>query len=163
MRQNQGCKFDGAYGMLNDLEKMNLKPTANMYNAILRGYFREVVSFVSSDAVSILIEVVSFVSSDAFAIPVLVALGPLNHERGTKPGREHIHPLMVSSRANLSKLSGLVVDKTSSSEDLHERSSPSWPKTANNGRRFARSVNEVELTRKQDRKHYTRRVPFSHP
>ncbi|XP_048327148.1 pentatricopeptide repeat-containing protein At4g21880, mitochondrial isoform X3 [Ziziphus jujuba] len=33
--------FDGAYGMLNDLEKMNLKPTANMYNAILRGYFRE--------------------------------------------------------------------------------------------------------------------------
>ncbi|XP_048330398.2 pentatricopeptide repeat-containing protein At4g21880, mitochondrial isoform X1 [Ziziphus jujuba] len=33
--------FDGAYGMLNDLEKMNLKPTANMYNALLGGYFRE--------------------------------------------------------------------------------------------------------------------------
>ncbi|XP_015897824.3 pentatricopeptide repeat-containing protein At4g04790, mitochondrial [Ziziphus jujuba] len=33
--------FDGAYGMLNDLEKMNLRPTANMYNAILGGYFRE--------------------------------------------------------------------------------------------------------------------------
>nr|XP_023876966.1 pentatricopeptide repeat-containing protein At4g04790, mitochondrial-like [Quercus suber] len=33
--------FEGAYGMLEDLEKMNLTPTANMYNAIMAGYFRE--------------------------------------------------------------------------------------------------------------------------
>lgn len=35
-------QFEGAYGMLKDLEKMNLTPTANMYNAIMAGYFREV-------------------------------------------------------------------------------------------------------------------------
>lgn len=36
--------------MLNDMEKKNLKPTVIIYNAIMGGYFREVVSFVSSDA-----------------------------------------------------------------------------------------------------------------
>lgn len=40
--------------MLNDLEKMNLKPTVVMYNAIMGGYFREVVSFVSSDTFPVL-------------------------------------------------------------------------------------------------------------
>lgn len=34
--------------MLNDLVKMNLIPTANMYNAIMAGYFREVTFFVCS-------------------------------------------------------------------------------------------------------------------
>ncbi|KAK1375310.1 Pentatricopeptide repeat-containing protein, mitochondrial [Heracleum sosnowskyi] len=33
--------YDGAYGMIRDLEKMNLIPTAGMYNAILSGHFRE--------------------------------------------------------------------------------------------------------------------------
>ncbi|XP_059659603.1 pentatricopeptide repeat-containing protein At4g04790, mitochondrial-like isoform X2 [Cornus florida] len=33
--------FDGAYGMIVDLQKMNLTPTASMYNAIMLGYFRE--------------------------------------------------------------------------------------------------------------------------
>lgn len=33
--------FEGAYGMLKDLEKFNLKPTTHMYNAIMAGYFRE--------------------------------------------------------------------------------------------------------------------------
>ncbi|KAK3001078.1 hypothetical protein RJ639_022249 [Escallonia herrerae] len=33
--------FDGAYGMIDDLEKMNLIPSASMYNAIMAGYFRE--------------------------------------------------------------------------------------------------------------------------
>ncbi|KAK2984793.1 hypothetical protein RJ640_004618 [Escallonia rubra] len=33
--------FDGAYGMIDDLEKMNLMPSASMYNAIMAGYFRE--------------------------------------------------------------------------------------------------------------------------
>ncbi|MCD7463903.1 hypothetical protein HAX54_051680 [Datura stramonium] len=33
--------FEGAYGMLKDLEKFNIKPTTGMYNAIMVGYFRE--------------------------------------------------------------------------------------------------------------------------
>ncbi|KAJ7948482.1 Pentatricopeptide repeat-containing protein [Quillaja saponaria] len=33
--------FVGAYDMLDGLEKMSLKPTASMYNAIMAGYFRE--------------------------------------------------------------------------------------------------------------------------
>ncbi|KAL0362267.1 UNVERIFIED_CONTAM: Pentatricopeptide repeat-containing protein, mitochondrial [Sesamum calycinum] len=33
--------FVGAYGLINDLERMNLTPTASMYNCILSGYFRE--------------------------------------------------------------------------------------------------------------------------
>ncbi|KAK4714848.1 hypothetical protein R3W88_020755 [Solanum pinnatisectum] len=33
--------FEGAYGMLKDLEKFNMMPTTNMYNAIMGGYFRE--------------------------------------------------------------------------------------------------------------------------
>lgn len=33
--------FEGAYGMLKDLEKFNVTPTASMYNAIMGGYFRE--------------------------------------------------------------------------------------------------------------------------
>ncbi|XP_068668087.1 pentatricopeptide repeat-containing protein At4g04790, mitochondrial-like isoform X2 [Aristolochia californica] len=33
--------FEGAYNMLKDLEEMDVKPTPNMYNAIMAGYFRE--------------------------------------------------------------------------------------------------------------------------
>ncbi|XP_072067630.1 pentatricopeptide repeat-containing protein At4g04790, mitochondrial isoform X1 [Arachis hypogaea] len=33
--------FKGAYKMVDDLEKMNFKPTTAMYNAIMAGYFRE--------------------------------------------------------------------------------------------------------------------------
>ncbi|KAH7528851.1 hypothetical protein FEM48_Zijuj05G0121600 [Ziziphus jujuba var. spinosa] len=149
--------FDGAYGMLNDLEKMNLKPTANMYNALLGGYFRELVSFVSSDA---------------FADPVFVHLKRQDQPNAKSlseifnPRRDEALSVFLidpAKQANLSKLSGLVAARTSSSEDLHERSGPSQPKTANNGGRFGRSVNEVESTRKQDRKHYTQRMPSSRP
>jgi hypothetical protein len=35
-------QFEGAYGLLDDLKKLNLAPTASMYNAIMGGYFREV-------------------------------------------------------------------------------------------------------------------------
>ncbi|KHN46552.1 Pentatricopeptide repeat-containing protein, mitochondrial [Glycine soja] len=34
-------QFEGAYRMIADLEDMNFKPTTNMYNAIMAGYFRE--------------------------------------------------------------------------------------------------------------------------
>lgn len=33
--------FQGAYEVMNDLEKMNLVPTVNMYNAIMAGYLHE--------------------------------------------------------------------------------------------------------------------------
>ncbi|GLT51456.1 hypothetical protein SLA2020_248650 [Shorea laevis] len=33
--------FGGAYAMLSDSRKMNVKPVASMYNAIMAGYFRE--------------------------------------------------------------------------------------------------------------------------
>ncbi|KAK8464182.1 hypothetical protein PHAVU_011G140050 [Phaseolus vulgaris] len=33
--------FEGAYKIIGDLEEMNFKPTTNMYNAIMAGYFRE--------------------------------------------------------------------------------------------------------------------------
>nr|XP_043608051.1 pentatricopeptide repeat-containing protein At4g04790, mitochondrial-like isoform X2 [Erigeron canadensis] len=33
--------FDGAYGVMKDLKKLNKQPTANMYNAIMGGYFRQ--------------------------------------------------------------------------------------------------------------------------
>ncbi|XP_040863643.1 pentatricopeptide repeat-containing protein At4g04790, mitochondrial isoform X2 [Glycine max] len=33
--------FEGAFRMIADLEDMNFKPTTNMYNAIMAGYFRE--------------------------------------------------------------------------------------------------------------------------
>lgn len=35
-------QFKGAYDMLKESEKMNIIPTANLYNAIMAGYFREV-------------------------------------------------------------------------------------------------------------------------
>lgn len=35
-------QFDGAYAMLDDVKKMNLMLTANMYNSIMAGYFRQV-------------------------------------------------------------------------------------------------------------------------
>lgn len=35
-------QFERAYEMVNELQKMNFKPTAAMYNAIMAGYFREV-------------------------------------------------------------------------------------------------------------------------
>ncbi|KAJ6894491.1 hypothetical protein NC652_028301 [Populus alba x Populus x berolinensis] len=34
-------QFDGAIGLLNDLKKLNMTPTAGMYNAIMDGYFQE--------------------------------------------------------------------------------------------------------------------------
>lgn len=37
-------QFDSAYSLLDDLKEMNLMPTASMYNAIMAGYFRKVIS-----------------------------------------------------------------------------------------------------------------------
>lgn len=90
--------------------------------------------------------------------------GPLGRgPGGTKAGREHNDPLMISTSANLSRLSGLVATRTSSSEDQHDRSGPLRPEALDHGGRFARSVNEGESTKKQDRKLYTQRNASSRP
>lgn len=36
-------QFESAYKMLDDLEEMNMKPSSGIYNAIMAGYFREVI------------------------------------------------------------------------------------------------------------------------
>lgn len=43
-------QFEGAYKMLDDLEELNLKPTARMYNVIMAECFREVLYLVTEDA-----------------------------------------------------------------------------------------------------------------
>jgi pentatricopeptide repeat protein len=36
--------FEGAYNMLGNLKNFNLEPNSSMFNCILAGYFREVIS-----------------------------------------------------------------------------------------------------------------------
>lgn len=48
-------QYEGAYSMLSDLEKMNLAPTAAMYNAIMTGYFREVTGSWSYEIRSVFV------------------------------------------------------------------------------------------------------------
>lgn len=43
-------QIEGAYKMLDDLGKLNLKPSPGMYNAILEECFREVLFLVTEDA-----------------------------------------------------------------------------------------------------------------
>jgi len=37
-------QFEGAYNMLGNLKNFNLAPNSSMYNSIMAGYFREVIS-----------------------------------------------------------------------------------------------------------------------
>lgn len=89
--------------------------------------------------------------------------GPLVPGPGrTRARRECNDPLMVSTRTNLSKLSGLVAARTASSEDQQEKAGPSQPlETTNNGGRFLGLSNEADSTRKQDRMHHSLRVANS--
>lgn len=52
-------QFKGAYKMIEDLQKMNFIPTAAMYNAIMGGYFREVL-FLDFDDTSTLTQIFNF-------------------------------------------------------------------------------------------------------
>ncbi|XXG82968.1 hypothetical protein AAC387_Pa10g0838 [Persea americana] len=45
--------YEGAYNMLKDMEEMNMTPTANMYNAIMAGYFREYYEELQRDGVQV--------------------------------------------------------------------------------------------------------------
>ncbi|EOX99439.1 ATP binding protein, putative [Theobroma cacao] len=77
--------------------------------------------------------------------------GPLVH--GTvfgKSGKEHDDLHMVSSRANLSKLSGLVATRTLASEDHREKPGPLTLEAVNQVGRSQRSFNELESAGKQN-------------
>ncbi|XWS54172.1 hypothetical protein CRYUN_Cryun10bG0066900 [Craigia yunnanensis] len=81
--------------------------------------------------------------------------GPLVH--GTvfgKSGKEHDDLPMVSSRANLSKLSGLVATRTLASEDHREKPGPLTLEAVNQAGRSRRSFNELESAGKQDVRHH---------
>lgn len=41
-------QFEGAYNMLGNLKNFNLAPNSSMYNSIMVGYFREVISILCS-------------------------------------------------------------------------------------------------------------------
>lgn len=56
-------QFESAHKMLGALEKMNLKPTSSMYNAILTGYFREVTLFVYKDVFTSSFRFLNFLAS----------------------------------------------------------------------------------------------------
>ncbi|PON49673.1 Serine/threonine protein kinase [Parasponia andersonii] len=89
--------------------------------------------------------------------------GPLVPGPGrTRAGRERNDPPVVSSKASLSKLSGLVAARTASSEDQQVKAGPSQTmETTNDGGRFRGSSSDVDSTRKQDRKHHSLRVAHS--
>lgn len=91
--------------------------------------------------------------------------GPLVHGPGRRrSGREcNNDPLVASTRANLSKLSGLVAARTVSSDDQQENPDPPHPGTMSDLGRFRGSMNEVESTRMQDRKHRSQKVGYSRP
>ncbi|XWS63420.1 hypothetical protein CRYUN_Cryun06bG0095600 [Craigia yunnanensis] len=77
--------------------------------------------------------------------------GPLVH--GTvfgKSGKEHDDLTMVSSRANLSKLSGLVATRTLASEDHRDKPGPLTLEAVNQAGRSRRSFNELESAGKLD-------------
>lgn len=91
--------------------------------------------------------------------------GPLVQGSGRRRvGREcNNDPLAASTRANLSKLSGLVAARTASSDDQQENPGPSQPESMNNLGRFRGSINEVESARMQDRKHRSQKIVYSRP
>ncbi|XVF02007.1 hypothetical protein REPUB_Repub04eG0138900 [Reevesia pubescens] len=77
--------------------------------------------------------------------------GPLVH--GTvfgKSGKEHDDPPIVSSKANLSKLSGLVATRTLASEEHRDKSGPLTLEAVNQAGRSRRMFNELGSAGNQD-------------
>ncbi|KAL4361446.1 hypothetical protein GQ457_04G005700 [Hibiscus cannabinus] len=88
--------------------------------------------------------------------------GPLEH--GTmfkKPGKEHDLP-MVSSKANLSKLSGLVAARTSASEDHRQKPGALTVEAVNQAVMPRRSFSEFESAMKQDVRRHVPKTVESH-
>lgn len=86
--------------------------------------------------------------------------GPLIHGPAwAKSGKE----LGDSNRTNLSKLSGLVLARTTApSEDQKERPGTSRPETTRQVGRFQGSFDGEDFTKKQDQMRHTQRIPSSH-
>ncbi|KAM1060908.1 hypothetical protein ACFX2B_025236 [Malus domestica] len=88
--------------------------------------------------------------------------GPLIHGPGrAKSGKEHNDSFLSSNRANLSKLSGLVMARTAMSDDQQEKPGPSGPETIKPVGGFPGSFDQEESAKKQERMHYTQRVASS--
>ncbi|XVE66190.1 hypothetical protein DITRI_Ditri08aG0060700 [Diplodiscus trichospermus] len=88
--------------------------------------------------------------------------GPLIH--GTvfgKSGKEHDDLSMVSSRADLSKLSGLVATRTLASEDQRDKPGRLTLGAVNHTGRSGRSFNELESAGKQDVRHHMQKTAES--
>ncbi|XP_022748937.1 probable serine/threonine-protein kinase At1g54610 [Durio zibethinus] len=77
--------------------------------------------------------------------------GPLVHDNVfEKCGKEHDDLPVVSSRADLSKLSGLVATRTLASEDHRDKPGPLTLEAVNQAGRSGRLFNELESAGKQD-------------
>lgn len=86
--------------------------------------------------------------------------GPLIHGPASAKSRKELND---SNRTNLSKLSGLVLARTTApSEDLKEKPGPSWPETTRQVGRLQGSFDGEDPTIKQDRMHHKQRITSSH-
>ncbi|OMO54722.1 hypothetical protein COLO4_36358 [Corchorus olitorius] len=88
--------------------------------------------------------------------------GPLVHGPVFgKSGKEHDDLPMLSSRTNLSKLSGLVATRTLVSEDQREKPGPLTLEAVNQASRSRRSFHESEYAGKQDVRRHMPKVAES--
>ncbi|MBA0711782.1 hypothetical protein Golax_010929 [Gossypium laxum] len=71
-----------------------------------------------------------------------------------KSGKEHDDLPMVSSKANLSKLSGLVATRTLASDDHRQKPGPLTLQAVNHGAKPRRSFNDFESARRHDVKQH---------
>ncbi|KDP24118.1 hypothetical protein JCGZ_25775 [Jatropha curcas] len=85
--------------------------------------------------------------------------GPLVHGTGwTKDGAKDLdNPHGVSTRTNLSTISGLVATRTSLPDDRQGKPSTSQPEIAKQVSGYQESLNRLEATTKQCQKHYVRK------
>uniref|UniRef100_A0A5B6YXM7 Protein kinase domain-containing protein n=2 Tax=Davidia involucrata TaxID=16924 RepID=A0A5B6YXM7_DAVIN len=89
--------------------------------------------------------------------------GPLVPGVGwTKAGKKYDDISIVSTRADLSTLSGLVASRTVLSEEGRDKLVPSQPEATNQVGRLSESYEELGPTRKQDRKHHIHSNAGSH-
>ncbi|KAM1114267.1 hypothetical protein TB1_046185 [Malus domestica] len=88
--------------------------------------------------------------------------GPLIHGPGwAKSGKELNDSFLSSNRANLSKLSGLVMARTALSDDQQEKPGPSGQETIKPVGGFPGSFDQEESAKKRERMHYTQGVASS--
>ncbi|KAA8524384.1 hypothetical protein F0562_010825 [Nyssa sinensis] len=89
--------------------------------------------------------------------------GPLVPGVGwTKAGKKYDDISIVSTRADLSTLSGLVASRTVLTEEGQDKLASSRPETTNLVSRLSESYEELEPTRKEDRKRHTHSNAGSH-